>query len=577
MKYIPLFIAVAIFVLDIFERLTTLSTPITFYLWVMGIVVVTASVVGSFVSVITKRSFWTVKNIVGSVAVMVLLTTMLRPPLAEFYDPITMHQESTRQASCGIEKLHGENGSAKAAYSWCFLGYNTRQYIPQALLFDLLGPSTFALNAPYIFFVVLGFLAYVIGLKTAIDRGYGGYLLLMTAILVPLQSYYYFFLTFAYEQSVFPFGLTLLTLGLLLQCAFTFKAWNIGLALLSLQYLLFSYTPAVSVYFFTAGILALLALGTLTTTRSRWITFAAIALYSGAHFWISLAHRADIRLFEESQYSTSNIDSTLTPLFRAIFYTRPGADWAHSNAYSMGIAIVGLLLILLFTNLRLRVLGLCAFGWSIAHLLLAAYSKGYAAPPIPFALHRALPILPVLGLVIFFGFGTLRNKRPKILFPIACCILVGLHLTLAFYQFRTHGTDLQSRRTHNFPHAEVLDQIYGQLSNKNIEHLTLGAFFVSTPHVQTFPDFASYYFPKADHIRSATPVVPNRPNPSVPFIGLYVGGVDEVAPFVSGAKALPDGLVLGQVIRIAQVKNAPQAIIAYTYERKSDTQIAAPH
>ncbi len=575
MTYIPLLIAVAIFVLDLVERLATFSTPLTFYLWVTGLGVITASVIYSCVMVVAKRSFWKLNSFLGMVAVTILLATILRPPLSDFDKPISMHQESTRQASCGVDKLNGENGSIKAAYSWCFLGYNTRQYIPQAVLFNFLGPSTFALNAPYLFFVVLGFMAYAIGLKTAIDRGYGGYLLLMTALLVPLQSYYYFFLTFAYEQSVFPFGLTLLALGMLLQCAFNFNVWNIGLALLSIQYLLFSYTPAVSVYFFAAGILALITLGSLPTARSRWSAFAVIMIYAIAHFGISLAHRADIRLFEESQYSPSNVESTLAPLFKAIFYTRFGTDWAHSSAYSVAIAAVGLLLILLLTNYRLRVLGLCAVGWSVAHLLLAAYSKGYAAPPIPFALHRALPILPVLGIVIFFGFGALRTKRPRVLFPVACVLLLGLHLTLAFYQSRTYAADLKSRRTHNFPHAEVLDQIYGQLTNKKVDHLTLGAFFASTPHVQTFPDYASYYFPNAEHTRSATPVAPARPNPTDPFVGLYVGGADETEPFITGMKALPDGMVLGQVIRLPQVKNAPQAIVAYTYERKSPSNGAA--
>ena len=575
MRYIPLFIAVAIFVLDLIERLSPLGTPVTLYLWLLGLAVVTASILFSFVTIVTKRSFWTLKNVIGSLAVVILLATILRSPVTEFYDPITMHQESTRQASCGIDKLNGENGAVKAAYSWCFLGYNTRQYIPQAMLFNVLGPSTFALNAPYVFFLVLGFIAYVVGLKTAIDRGYGGYLLLMTAIVLPLQSYYYFFLTFAYEQSVFPFGLTLLTLGILIQCAFRFNAWNVGLAILTLQYLLFSYTPAVSVYFFAAGMLALIALGTLTSPRARWSAFAAIILCSAAHFWISLAHRADIRLFEQSQYSPSNVESTISPLVRAIFYTRLGTDWAHSSAYSMGAAAFALLLIMLVTNYKLRILALCAFGWSIAHLLLAAYSKGYAAPPIPFALHRALPMLPVLGLVIFFGFGALRGKRPKLLLPVACVILLCLHLTLAFYQSRAFAPELNTRRVHTFPHAEVLDQIYSQLSNKNIEHLTLGAFFVSTPHVQTFPDYASYYFPKADHSRKPEPVVPPRPDRTTTFTGLYVGGADETEPFVSGAKALPDGILLGQVIRIPQVKNAPQAIIAYTYEVKPKPREAA--
>jgi hypothetical protein len=99
---------------------------------------------------------------------------------------------------------------------------------------------------------------------------------------------------------------------------------------------------------------------------------------------------------------------------------------------------------------------------------------------------------------------------------------------------------------------------------------------MSTPHVQTFPDYASYYFPRAEHTRKAFPVIPPRPEPTGPFLGLYVGGVDETEPFVTGAKPLPDGVVLGQVIRLPQVKNAPQALIAYTYEQKPVAEVGNP-
>ena len=72
MKYLPLSITIAIFVLDLVERLTAFSTPLTFYLWMLGIGVVTASVVCSVAKIVMQRSFWTFKDVLGTVAVGVL-------------------------------------------------------------------------------------------------------------------------------------------------------------------------------------------------------------------------------------------------------------------------------------------------------------------------------------------------------------------------------------------------------------------------------------------------------------------------------------------------------------------------
>lgn len=566
MKYTPLCIAVAIFVLDVLEKVAHFSSPAVVYLWLLGLLIVSISVIGSVTKGITQRAFWTRSNILVSLGVITLLVGALGPQLSDFYDPLAMHPESARQASCGIKKLHHSTGIVKTAYSWCFLGYNTRQYIPQALLFEYFGPSVLALNIPYLFFVLIGFLSYVSGLKAAVNKGYGGLVLLLTAVIIPLQSHFYFFLTFAYEQSVFPFGLTLLILGLLLHTTFSFTVWNFGLSLLVLQHLLFSYTPAISVYCFAAGILGLQTLFLLPSLRTRIAGFIAVVVCSAAHFWLSLAHRADIRLMEESRRSISAVESTLEPLLRAVFYTPFGKDLAHSNMYSMAIVGVALLMLVCFASFRLRALAICTVGWSVAHVFLSAYSKGYAAPPIPFALHRALPTLPALGLIIFFGYGLLRNKVPKVLFGLICVLILCWHLNLGLNQSRIYHIKLENRRAHTFPHATVLGVVYDNLSNKDINHLTLGEFF-SAPGIQTFPDYASYYFPHAEHSRSEAPALPKWHKKTKSFTGLYVGGKSDVEPYISGAKPLPEGMSIQQVIKVGQVRSSMEEVVAYVYTR----------
>ncbi len=584
MKYAPLIIALAIFALDLFQGISSLSPRLTvkpalvLYLWILGLAIVIGSVFFSAVAVFRKASFWTLQNLLAVLSVVVIIGFAGATPLSELTTPSTMHPEAARQASCGIGKLLKNNGFGEAAYSWCFLGYNTRQYIPQAFLWRFFGPSTFNLNVVYIFFLVLGFIAYAVGLRKAQERGYGGHILLLTALLMPLQSTYYYFLTSAYEQSIFPLCLTLLTLGILLQCAFDFTAWNVGIALLSIQYLLFSYTPALSVYFFAAGLLALLALNSLSTTKSKLWAFAAISVYSVAHFALSLGHRADIKLAKTISTSTTpDTQSTFAALLKAIVYLPWGAKSVHSSAFSIASVLVAFFLILAVKNSRARIVAICALGWSIAHLLLAAYAKGYAAPPIPFSLHRALPIFPVFGALIFFGFGALRNKGPKYLFPGACLLVFALHLSLAISQGQSYAPDREVRRKAAFPHAEILDHIYSRLADKNIKHLVVGSFFDSAQPRKTFPDFASYYFPEARWARGQLPTIPPWFQPTDNFVGLLVGGASEIEPIVSGAQSLPEGITIEQEIRVPQVTNSDEPVIALVYTRQVPSEGAGTH
>ena len=574
MRYTPLALAISIFALDVIQVVSSLTPrwtvkpSLAFFLWGLSLMIVTGSVMWSLIEPLRRRSYWTPIHLFTCLSVLAIIGFALATPLSEFGRPSTMNPEAARQAACASGKWLKEGGLGEIAYSWCFLGYNTRQYIPQAFLWRFFGPSTFNLNVVYVFCLALGFGAYAVGLGKAVARGYGGYVLLCTALLMPLQSTFYFFLTSVYEQSIFPLCLTLLTLGILLQASFAFTAWNVGLALLSIQYLLFSYTPALSVYFFAAGMLALLALNCLPTRRSGIVAFVAVSAWSLVHFALSLAHRFDIKLAKVvSSSPLPDAPSTIAPLLRAIFYLPWGAKAVHASAYSMACVLIALFLLLRLKNSKIVIMAVCAFAWSIAHVLLAAYAKGYAAPPIPFSLHRAGPVVPVLGLLIFFGFGTLRNKGPRYIFPAICSLLLLLHLSLATSQAKSFAPDLAVRQRATFPHAEVLDHIYSQLADKNIKHVIIGGFFNVDRARKTFPDFASYYFPEAKWTRADLPTVPPWFKPTDPFLGLFVGGASEVEPIISGAQPLSEGIEIVQVIRVPQVTNSNQPLTAFSFTR----------
>lgn len=173
----------------------------------------------------------------------------------------------------------------------------------------------------------------------------------------------------------------------------------------------------------------------------------------------------------------------------------------------------------------------------------------------------------LLAFLLFHAF-LLRAKGPKYLFPAICVLLFGLQLSLATSQAPRHTPDIAVNRRATFPPAEALDQIYLPLADKSIKHVVVGPFFDGDRARTTFPDFASDYFPEAPRSRSDLPAVPPWFTPADPFLGLFVGSASDVEPIVSGVKPLPEGLQIAQVIRVPQVINSSQPIIAFSYTRR---------
>jgi hypothetical protein len=206
-------------------------------------------------------------------------------------------------------------------YSWCFLGYNTRQYVFQALLTDALGPGSVALNLPYVFHFVLGLVSFWIALEKLVSRGLGNRALLLTVLVLPAQSFYYFFLSNAYEQSFFPYCHALLAYALLIECYLEFRTYTFGVFLIALLWLLFSYTPALGVYFFLVGMFSLWIWFAKPFPKFNRMASLGFGLFSLVYFGLSLLYRTDIRLLPDPKFHSYTFSEGMERILPSVFST----------------------------------------------------------------------------------------------------------------------------------------------------------------------------------------------------------------------------------------------------------------
>lgn len=565
--YLTILVPLVVFLLDAVERLSGWVPSGVFYVWILSYALVVGTVIFWLVRHLAGIRSWSLVDWLTNIGAVAVFAFIFIPLSTHLALPTSVHPEASRQVWCGYQKFHESLG--KFMYSWCFLGYNTRQYIPQALVREFFGAGPVQLNIVYLGYLLVGYLAFWLGLEKARQRGFGGSLLLLTALILPLQSYFYFFLTYANEQSVFPITLTLLLVGSLLMFAQSKSVWSFGVVLIVLQWLLFSYTPAVSVYFLGIALLVLVVWALTLSVSRRVIIAGALVLWSIASFAISLAHRNDIKLGHENRPSfQTQFLETYQRLLGSLFSDSTFADLVHSNRYSM-VVIAAAFCVLLMKDRRVKFFALLVAGWSVANILVAAYSRGYAAPPVPFSLHRAVPVLPVWSVVVFFGIGFLRGKLPRAVFAAACLAILVLHGFLA----ETRSASFQRRVAETRASIPITSgELFSDLNQladvRTAQFMTIGMFFENTHSVQVFPDVASFFLPMTPWTRTPLPTVPAQFKTDPTFRGIYLAGKEDEAVCDTPATDASKSFVIIKKLPLEGMTYASKYLVACVYGAK---------
>ena len=306
-----------------------------------------------------------------------------------------VNHEATQQVA---EALRGAAQPDLRYTSSAFLGYPVRQYLLAAVPSMLMGRGLASLRLGYGAPFFLGVLVFYAGLRRHFrredPRGFASGLSILLLTLFPYLVEY----LRRFEQTILPVSFTLQTLGwLLLVLEGAHLSGLFGLVWAG-SLLGTSYTPSLASWLLLCGVLIVLIVraGQIggATASVFWLAPTIPIVGFGL---LSFVTRED--LFKPGQ-DTIGIESGFEKLsegFRVFFLGEPRSF------------VDPLLLLPVVVYLAMALVG--RFGrlqfvlswWAIGVVGVAVCLKGYAAPPPPFAIHRAIVVRPVLI------FGLLRT------------------------------------------------------------------------------------------------------------------------------------------------------------------------
>lgn len=346
--------------------------------------------------------------ITGITTVVLVSAIVLRIPDARY-----VSAETTQQIRCGLESISSRAGSG--FNSNCFIGYPARQFYIPALPSYFFGPSIRALNAGGSIYVLFGLIFFVGSAMLFLKATVISDLFLATLVVSIFHITHFTKQMFQYEQSIYPFGLSLTLVGCYLLYMNTKKLSYLGLCGVVLYFLIHSYTPGLAMFFL--GLFFFLAnIFRKTSPVSHKALSAMIVIAGVIAFAMSVAIRQDLRLYQ-GQFSVSGLMVTTMEAVRYIFFT------LFQNSFVSPIMIIPLILSLVLFCIWGGGKGIIVVLWVIGTILTGIITKGYVDYSIGFKLHRALIIFPVI-----FAFGISLFAKRQFVLKKYLPIFIGMYV-----------------------------------------------------------------------------------------------------------------------------------------------------
>lgn len=353
-----------------------------FYLWSFSYIFFIAFSIYSLINIF-KISF-KLKSYISIFSLIFIIFIVLLNTI----NPRNISNETTLETACSL--AHIQKSTDMGFWKTCLFGYPNRQYMLSSLPSRLFGRSLFSLNFGGSLYLIIGLPIFLNGLWQMISHK-KIYDYLIGTILVSLFHISSFnFYVFSYEQSIFPFSMMLIALGLLV--SYVHRRSNLILFMLWMiaQYIIFSYTPGISV-------LALLYLALLFISIKRKINLQEISVlvFILLSLIISYKMRNDINVIDPAIRSLNQLTNDLYDAGKHIFFQNKGIPMVSPIIqfififYLLGATFA-------FFGTENFVVGL----WIILVLIFSVISKGYAYYGIDYRLHRSLIIFPALFMII---------------------------------------------------------------------------------------------------------------------------------------------------------------------------------
>ncbi len=358
-----------------------------------------------------------------SLSVVIALVVLL---IVNIFLPQNIGGESTQEINCTLNHLL--NSADKGYHQTCLFGYPAKQYFLPSLLSLFFGRTKFNLHFGNSIYFLIALPIFIEGLRSFTHKKWVESDLLIAITLVFSLHFFYFnhFLFRLFEQSVYPFCLLLLLLGLFLQ----FKKEQTDHLLV-----LIGFVVALSIFAYTPGLaiasLAILVMGVGLVVRPiknkkllGYILFLLLMMLVS-----SFIYRKDVHLLTNEEKDLFFYVDQLQKIVEHFLFANQG------RAFMSVLVSPILVIVWLVSAFQTKHKLLLVLSWWLAvTTFLATIAQGYAFYGFDFRMHRALVVAPAWLLLFFSVLQKINFPKKFLLFVFGFYFLTGLHYQRLYIQ-----------------------------------------------------------------------------------------------------------------------------------------------
>jgi len=342
----------------------------------------------------------------------------------------TVSGESTDEINCTLNNLL--TSPDKGYFQTCLFGYPDRQFFLPAL-FSLKERTIFNLNFGESLYFLLGIIIFSRGVLKYFKDTFRGDLLNSIFLSLIFHIYYFNNFIFLARQGIIPFSLGLILVGIFLSYLSNRDKFPLYLFGFLFLYLIYSYTPSLSIYFLAIIVTTGLMVEKKTNEKQK-VLFLLIIVFTLLSYVISLNVRSDIKIFAPETRGISQLQEDVLVAFKHLIFQDAGHPYVSPVVNYLFLFSI---MAPLFFSFGLKPAIISC--WVIATLAISVISSGYCYYGIDFRLHRSTIIFPVIfGLYTILIARNVEKINYKLLLSIIFLILTTGYLIQRNYLNQTN-------------------------------------------------------------------------------------------------------------------------------------------